>query len=282
MSLERWLEIHGRASHRRVLVQGRGRDRQDALASRGSVSCRAASDAGVLRPLLRDSHAALCPFVASLLPLLEQLPEATRQTFGAPNFEIIGQLLRMRRARGRPAIWPAVAGSPTTTSCCLACGMTIPEIVEEYPTLSEEAIGGAGCSRSLRPPLVDGRRPGRARAGAVLHRRHPQAGEQGRSAWPAWRPPAARGHLSDADPHRPQRAGDPGADGPTGLARPSQPIDRDRRARRRRESPVRPGSLARHAEGCARRSSPTRIAAASAGDARAGDECERRPRPRAQ
>ncbi len=26
---------------------------------------------------------------------------------------------------------------------CLACGMTIPEIVEEYPTLTEEAIKGA-------------------------------------------------------------------------------------------------------------------------------------------
>jgi uncharacterized protein (DUF433 family) len=41
---------------------------------------------------------------------------------------------------------PRVAGTRISIEFlleCFACGMTIPEIVEEYPTLSEEAIKGA-------------------------------------------------------------------------------------------------------------------------------------------
>jgi uncharacterized protein (DUF433 family) len=41
---------------------------------------------------------------------------------------------------------PRVAGTRISIEFlleCLACGMTIPEIVEEYPTLTEEAIKGA-------------------------------------------------------------------------------------------------------------------------------------------
>ena len=41
---------------------------------------------------------------------------------------------------------PRVSGTRISIEClleCFACGMTIPEIVEEYPTLTEEAIKGA-------------------------------------------------------------------------------------------------------------------------------------------
>ena len=41
---------------------------------------------------------------------------------------------------------PRVAGTRISIEFlleCLACGMTIPEIVEEYPTLTEAAIKGA-------------------------------------------------------------------------------------------------------------------------------------------
>jgi len=39
---------------------------------------------------------------------------------------------------------------------CLACGMTIHEIVEEYPTLTEEAISGMETAKLLARCFIAG------------------------------------------------------------------------------------------------------------------------------
>jgi len=133
--LERWLEESTAGHPRIVLVQGEaGIGKTRLLHEARSIARRLQMQVCFAR-CYEDLTLPYLPFVESLLPLLEQLPEATRQTLGA-EFEIIGRLSHASRSKP-PATGPAVAGEADHDKLLLflAVGRATVKLAQTSPTL---------------------------------------------------------------------------------------------------------------------------------------------------